>query len=48
MSDVVVSYWKKCLGKARNYWEMVDDRINNESEDKDVDLYSGDESPNEE
>ncbi|CAG8451897.1 8946_t:CDS:10 [Scutellospora calospora] len=47
-SDVVVSCWKKCLGKARNYWEMVNDGINDESEDEDVDLYSGDENLNEE
>ncbi|CAG8669478.1 2833_t:CDS:2, partial [Cetraspora pellucida] len=46
-SDVVVLCWKKCLGKARNYWEMVNDGINNESEDEDIDLYSGDENLNE-
>ncbi|CAG8779239.1 13701_t:CDS:2 [Gigaspora margarita] len=34
--------------KARNYWKMVDNGINNESEDEDIDLYSEDENPNKE
>ncbi|CAG8518422.1 2893_t:CDS:2 [Cetraspora pellucida] len=45
---VVISCWKKCLSKARNYWEIVEVGINDESEDEDIDLYSGDENLNKE
>ncbi|CAG8793697.1 5514_t:CDS:2, partial [Gigaspora rosea] len=45
-SDMVVSCWKKCLDKARNYWETIDDEINDESDNSDnesLDFCSGDE-----
>ncbi|CAG8822948.1 12545_t:CDS:1, partial [Racocetra persica] len=43
---MVVSCWKKCLDKARNYWKTIDDEINDESDDSDnesLDFCSGDE-----
>ncbi|CAG8748692.1 7994_t:CDS:2 [Dentiscutata erythropus] len=45
--DVVVSSWKKCLGKMGNYWEIVDNGINDKSEDKDINLYLEDKNLNE-
>ncbi|CAG8475339.1 10226_t:CDS:2 [Gigaspora margarita] len=46
-AKMVVSCWRKCLGKARDYWEMIEDEINDESDDSDnesLDLCSGDEN----